>query len=76
MTTAVRSAARQQAAVCDVCERALRIWPELDAGSLSSCGCDPDRIAIFVAGETSLPVEVIIGILVSIERAEPPFYFG
>jgi len=42
----------------------------------SPAAADPDRIADFVAHETSLPVEVITGILVAIERAEPPFYFG
>jgi hypothetical protein len=80
MTTAASSAAppaaRQQAAVCEVSERALRIWPGLDSRSLASCGCDPDQIAIFVAGATSLSVEVITGILAPIERGEPPFYFG
>jgi hypothetical protein len=76
MTTAVQSAARHQAALCEVRERALRLWPRLDPRSLSRCGCDPDRIADFVARETSLPVELITGILVAIERAEPPFYFG
>jgi hypothetical protein len=76
MTTAAPSAARDQVDLCEVTERALRIWPRLDARSLSSCGCDPDRIAVFIAGQTSLPIEVITGILVTIERAEPPFYFG
>jgi hypothetical protein len=76
MTTAAPSAARPRAALCEVSERALRIWPGLDPSSLSSCGCDPDRIAVFVARETSLSIEVITGILVTIERGEPPFYFG
>jgi len=76
MTTAAPPDARRHAHLCEVSERALRIWPGLDPRSLSSCGCDPDRIAVFVARETSLSVEVITGILVPIERGEPPFYFG
>lgn len=76
MTTAAPSAARQQAALCEVSERALRIWPGLDPRSLSRCGCDPDQIAVFVARETRLSIDVITGILVTIERGEPPFYFG
>jgi len=76
MTTAAPSATRDQVAACEVSERALRIWPGLDPRSLSRCGCDPDRIAVFVAAETSLSIEVITGILVPLERGEPPFYFG
>ena len=75
MTTATPSA-RQQADLCELIERALRIWPGLDPRSLHGCGCDPDRIAVFVARETSLSIEVITGLLVPIERGEPPFYFG
>jgi hypothetical protein len=76
MTTAAPSVTRDQVAVCDVSERALRIWPGLDPRSLARCGCDPDQIAVFVARETSLSIEVIAGILVPIDRGEPPFYFG
>ena len=76
MTTAAPPATREQAAVCEVSQRALRIWPGLDVRSLSGCGCDPGRIASFIALETSLPIEVITGILVPTERTEPPFYFG
>ena len=76
MTTATLSATGDLVKVCEVSERALRIWPGLDARSLSRCGCDPDRIAVFVATQTSLPIDTISRILLPIERVEPPFYFG
>ena len=76
MTTLGRSTKRRSTAVCAIGRRALLIWPGLDVRSLSRCGCRADRIALFVAQQTNLSVDVIIGILVPIERAEPPFYFG
>jgi hypothetical protein len=63
---------------CAFMQRALLIWPRLDRRSLARCGCDPRRIAAYVARRTSLSVEVIAAILEECGRPddEPSFYFG
>ena len=43
--------------------RALTIWPRLDAAGLARAGDDPRRIAALVARRSSLPVDVITGML-------------
>lgn len=71
---------RQRPAVeaCAFMQRAMLIWPRLDRRSLARCGCDPRRIAAYVARRTSLSVEVITAILEECGRpeTEPSFYFG
>jgi len=62
----------------DVAERALLMWPRLDRRKLARCADDPSRIARLVATRTSLPTEVIVGILTQPERREDEstYYFG
>jgi hypothetical protein len=69
---------RPAAETCPFTRRAMAIWPRLDRRTLARCGCDPHRIAAFVAHRTSLPIEVITAILEDGERVEnhPSFYFG
>jgi hypothetical protein len=63
---------------CAFTQRAMLIWPRLDRRVLARCGCDPRRIAAYVARRTSLPVEVITAILEDGQRAErePAFSLG
>lgn len=44
-------------------QRALTLWPRLDAARLARAGGDPARIAMLVARRTRLPLEVIEGML-------------
>ena len=62
----------------DVAERALLMWPRLDRRKLARCADDPSRIARLVATRTSLPTEVIVGILTQPDRREDEstYYFG
>jgi hypothetical protein len=50
---------------CPLDERALFLWPRLDRRALTRCGCDPYRIAAYVARRTSLPLESIVAMLTS-----------
>ena len=79
MTTPARAPGPRPAVqTCAFTQRAMLIWPRLDRRTLARCGCDPRRIAAYVARRTSLPVEVITAILVAGGRAdrEPSFSFG
>jgi hypothetical protein len=79
MTAAAPAANRRSALEeCALMQRAMFIWPRLDRQSLARCGCDPRKIAGYVARRTSLSVEAITTLLEQGERAasEPPFYFG
>jgi len=44
-------------------QRALAIWPRLDARALKRCRYDPRRVAALVSHRTSLPVETILAML-------------
>jgi hypothetical protein len=63
---------------CAFTQRAMFIWPRLDRRTLARCGCDPRRIAAYVARRTSLSVDAITALLEESVRAEsePSFYFG
>lgn len=58
--------------------RALLIWPRLDAAALRRCGDDPERVAALVGRRTSLPHEVILGILrvPQVTEVEARTWFG
>ena len=51
-----------------VARRALALWPRLDRRALRRCRGDAARIARFVARRSSLPQDVIVGML----EAAPP----
>ncbi len=52
--------------LCDAARRALLMWPRLDRKVLGRCGCDPVRIARYVARRTSLPLEEILTALTAL----------
>ncbi len=79
MNIAAPAASRRSAVeACTFMQRAMFLWPRLDRRILARCGCDPRRIARYVARRTSLSIEAITAILEKSEPAEsdPPFYFG
>jgi len=49
----------------DIARRALALWPRLDATAIRRCHGDPWRIAAVVSRRTTLPTEVIVGMLLS-----------
>jgi hypothetical protein len=67
---------RSSVTTCPFIQRAMLIWPRLDQRILARCGCDPRKIARYVARRTSLPIEAIIALLDQGGRSEPTFYFG
>jgi hypothetical protein len=65
-------------AVDAIRRRALLVWPRLDAAALRRCGSDPERIADLVGRRTTLPREVIVGILMTpaVSEVETRTWFG
>ncbi|HLY13086.1 MAG TPA: hypothetical protein VKR24_01950 [Candidatus Limnocylindrales bacterium] len=57
-------------------QRALRLWPGVDAIELAQCGGDPEQIAGLIAQHANLTIDEVTGTLVRPDRGEPPFYFG
>jgi hypothetical protein len=49
----------------EIARRALALWPRLNTRLIGRCRGDPWRIARVVARRTSLPTEVIVGMLLS-----------
>jgi hypothetical protein len=47
----------------EMTQRALALWPRLNASLVRRCGGDPWRIARLVSRRTSLPAETIVGML-------------
>jgi hypothetical protein len=79
MTTPVpASNPRSAVEKCVFVQRAMFFWPRLDRRTLARCGCDPRKIAAYVARRTSLSVDAITELLEESVRAdtEPSFYFG
>ena len=77
-TPAPASNKRSAVEACAYVQRAMLIWPRLDRRTLARCGCDPRKIAAYVARRTSLSVDAIAALLEESVRAEsePSFYFG
>ena len=63
---------------CTYADRAIAIWPYLDASDLQGLGCDSGRIAAYVAVRTNLSVDEARDMLARSSGAESEMllFFG